>query len=533
MARLAARRRTGVGARLGQVLRGVAVLGLVGAAVVFGLRLAFPLPDLSDRPAGTALAPSAATALGRVVLPAMAEHDGASGVVPLRDGREAFAARVHLVRNAEASLDVQYYIWQGDTTGTLLLDELRAAAERGVRVRLLLDDNGITGLDRELAALDALPTMKVRLFNPFTLRDPKLLAYAFDFPRLNRRMHNKSLTADGVASVIGGRNIGDIYFAFGTAHYIDMDVLAVGSAAAEVSADFDRYWASGSAYPAGMILPAAPEGLDLLRDAAAAAGADPAAEPYLGAIADSPMIAELQSGMLELEWVPVTLISDDPAKGLGTAVEEDLLVSRLIEILARPERGVDLVSAYFAPGTRGAGLLTTLAERGVRGRVLTNALEATDVPLVHGGYAEARPILLAAGVELYELRADPAAPAEGRRRLELPGSTSTSLHSKTFAFDGGSVFIGSFNFDPRSARLNTEMGFLIESPAIAREVAEELDAVPEGGAYVVRLGAEGDLEWLLKAADGQTVVYDVEPNTSFAMRALVGLVGILPIGWML
>jgi cardiolipin synthase C len=513
-------------------LRASAVLAVLGALAVLALRITYPLPDISARPASTARPPSLETALGRAVLPAMAMHAELSGVVPVRDGLEAFAARVHLVRSAQASIDAQYYIWQADTTGILLLDELRVAAERGVRVRLLVDDNGIPGLDRELAALDALPAMEVRLFNPFTLRDPKILAYTFDFPRLNRRMHNKSLTADGLVSVIGGRNIGDIYFAFGTdAHYIDMDVLAAGPAAADVSADFDRYWASASAYPAGLILPAAPEGLDLLRGAAEVARGAPTAEPYLRAIAETPLVGSLLEGTLPLEWVPVTLISDDPAKGLDEAAQDDLLVSRLIEILATPREQVELVSAYFAPGDRGAGLLTALAERGVRVRVLTNALEATDVPLVHGGYAEARPALLAAGVELYELRAGPdaAAPAE---RFGLPGSTATSLHSKTFAFDRGSVFVGSFNFDPRSARLNTEMGFLIESPAIAAGVTAEVDAVPEGAAYVVGLNG-GDLEWRLTGPDGATVVYDVEPNTSFTVRLLVGLVGLLPIGWML
>lgn len=443
-----------------------------------------------------------------------------------------------LARTAQQSLDVQYYIWQADTTGYLLLDELRAAAARGVRVRLLLDDNGIPGLDAPLRALDDLPNVQVRLFNPFTLRTPKLLSYGFDFTRLNRRMHNKSFTADGAATVVGGRNVGDIYFAFGPdKHYIDTDVLALGPAAAEVSTAFDAYWNSASAYPADLILPPAPDGLARLDAAVAAARASDLAAPYLAAIAGSPLIERLSGPPEAFEWAKVSLVVDDPGKGLGNPGPGGLLIERLAAILAapstRPTRSVDLVSAYFVPGSGGTQLLTGLAQQGVAVRVLTNAQEATDVVSVHGSYAEYRPALLAGGVALGELKADPLIPKQDRSLASLLAGSVSSLHSKVIAIDGERVFIGSFNFDPRSARLNTEMGLLVESPTFATGVSDAVDQVMVRGAYRLRLTPDGSLEWETQAEDGATVVQEVEPNTSWFDRLKVRVIGALPVEWMM
>jgi cardiolipin synthase C len=295
------------------------VILLLGLCLV-GLKLTHPLPDRAGITADVALQPSPDTRLGAAILARMAEQPGQSGVVPLVDGRDALSARILMARAAEASIDVQYYIWQADTTGWLLLDELRAAADRGVRVRLLLDDNGIPGLDDVLAALHAHPLIEVRLFNPFVLRQPRLLSYGFDFFRLNRRMHNKSMTIDGVATILGGRNIGDIYFVYGEGTgYFDLDVLGVGPIAADVATDFDRYWNSASAYPADMILGPAPDGLDQLATAASRARESVTASDYLAAIGASALMTQIMAGDPILEWTEVTLMSDDPAKGLGLA----------------------------------------------------------------------------------------------------------------------------------------------------------------------------------------------------------------------
>src|SRR5690606_940943 len=237
-------------------IQGLGVLiGLVAVALV-AVRLLNPLPPLEPRPASYRLTDTGDTPLGRGVSQLRTGHGGLSGVHMLLDGQEAFAARALLARAATRSLDVQYYIWRKDLSGTLLLEELLDAAERGVRVRMLLDDNGIAGMDEALAALDRHPNIEVRLFNPFVVRSPKIVGYLTDFTRLNRRMHNKSFVADGQAAIIGGRNIGDEYFAAADGLvFADLDVLAIGPVVAEVSEDFDRYWTSLSAYPASRILP--------------------------------------------------------------------------------------------------------------------------------------------------------------------------------------------------------------------------------------------------------------------------------------
>ena len=500
-------------------------------AALGALRLIFRPPPLEGRARSRAATISNRTRLGRTVLEQSAGHDHDSGVVPLHDGLDAFGARIALIREAEEALDIQYYIWQRDMTGLVLLTELRRAADRGVRIRLLLDDNGISGLDADLAALNALPTVQVRLFNPFILRRPKSLGYLFDFVRLNRRMHNKSLTADGAATILGGRNIGDIYFAFGTGpHYLDTDVLAMGQVAADAGADFDRYWASGSAYPAELILSPAPGALDrAARDLDAALACDEAAA-YRQAVVTRPLVEDLLTGHITLEWAPVQLMSDNPAKGVGKARHRDLMFTQLMRMIAGPAKSVDIISAYFVPGRRFTQRLARLAAEGRRVRILTNSQEATDVLVVHSAYVKYRPQLIDAGVELFELRATPALPPEPRARGP---STRASLHSKTVTVDGERIFIGSFNFDPRSALLNTEMGVLIDSPRIAAEVAQGLDQLLPSVSYGPRRDASGRIVWHDPATEQPAVIHRREPGTNVTQRATLWLLGRLPIEWLL
>jgi cardiolipin synthase C len=510
-------------------------LFLTGVAVLLGAaHLAFRPPSLEGRAASASVAASASTRLGRFALTPPAERSGSSGVRALLDGPDAFAARIALIRAAEVALDVQYYIWQRDATGLILLDELRRAAARGVRIRLLLDDNGISGLDADLAALDAQPQVEVRLFNPFILRKPKALGYVFDFIRLNRRMHNKSLTADGAVSILGGRNIGDIYFAFGEGiHYVDTDAVVAGQAAADVGTDFDRYWASRSAHPAERILPA-PDGGALARLVADARAAADSAEGRLYAerLWQSNVVNDIVSGTVAFEWTRVTLVSDDPAKGLGEAEIEDLLFPQLMALLTRPGRSVDLVSAYFVPGRGFTTVLADLARSGTHVRILTNSRDATDVLVVHSAYVKYRPELLGSGVELYELK--PAFSSETERdRTRLPASSRASLHSKTMAVDGKRIFIGSFNFDPRSLHLNTEMGVLIESPQMAAGLARAFAETVPGASYRPRPTEDGALVWEEITADGTRILHAEEPGSDPLERLLLRVLGLLPIEWLL
>lgn len=507
---------------------------LMAVCCVAMLLLGCSLPSV-NKPESSALTMSEAqeTRLGKAIAPRLANHSGKSGIHTLTNPRNAFAARVLLARAADRTLDVQYYIWQEDMTGTLLLEELYAAAERGVRVRLLLDDNGTSGLDKELAALALHPLIEIRLFNPFVVRSPKWLGYLTDFSRANRRMHNKSFTADNQASIIGGRNVGDEYFgATEGILFADLDVLSVGPVVRDVSEDFDRYWASESAYPIESIVPpVSEEAPDQLSTTASLIERDSAASAYVDAISESEFIRKLLEGELELEWADVRMVSDDPAKGLGSEEKEGLLRHQLGEILGRPENRVELVSPYFVPTEAGVEAFSALAERGVEVSILTNSLEATDVAAVHAGYAKRRKALLEAGIRLFEMRR--LTPDRDRNPSAGPfGSSASSLHAKTFAVDGERMFVGSFNFDPRSFNLNTELGFVIESPTLAHNVHRVFDTAIPLNAYEVRLDEDGDLYWLERVGDGE-IRHETEPGTGLLQRAWIFLLSTLPIEWLL
>ena len=491
------------------------------------------LPSLGNRTQSSAFTDTGATLLGRAITPLVAAHPGTCGIYRLRDARDSFAARYLLAQHAERSLDVQYYIWHKDTSGTLLFKALLDAANRGVRVRLLLDDNDTAGLDPTLAALDAHPNIEVRLFNPFKIRSPHWLGYLTDFGRVNHRMHNKSFTADNQATIIGGRNVGDEYFAARAAGVVfaDLDVIAIGPVVRDVSAQFDRYWSSDSAYTIDRLVPpASPDAKAALAATASRCETDPDATAYMDAIRSLPFVHDLVERKLPLEWAATRMISDDPAKALSHAAPETFVLEELKQIFSEPKSSVDLVSPYFVPRTTGVETFRGFAQRGVKTRILTNALEATDVAAVHAGYAKRRKALLAAGVHLYELkRTSSIMPV---RMSGSVGSSGSSLHAKTFGVDGSRIFVGSFNFDPRSARLNTEMGFVIDSPAFAQGIATTFDtAVPEN-AYEVRLSDKGKLYWI-ERREGRTIRYDTEPGTSIWRRAAVRIASWLPIEWLL
>ena len=491
-----------------------------------------PLPSLDAQSSSMILQDASDTRLGKATLPLVQAHPGKSGVFALSDGRDAFAARVLLADASERSLDVQYYIWNGDKTGTLLFEALRRAADRGVRVRLLLDDNGTAGLDTVLAALDAHPNIEVRLFNPFMHRRLRALGFLTDFWRLNRRMHNKSFTADNQATIIGGRNVGDEYFGAGQGvSFVDLDVLAIGPVVNDVSKDFDRYWASESSYPAERVLPRVSQ--TTIAEVTAAASRvekDPAAVAYMQAIASSQYVQQVLARQLPFEWASVQMVSDDPAKGLGRATDTELLWTQLQQVLQTSKYELELVSPYFVPGKEGVKYFSALARQGIKVTILTNSLAATDVSAVHSGYARRRKPLLEAGVEIFEMEPE-FSPAPTKAHGPL-GSSNASLHAKTFSIDRSRVFVGSFNFDPRSERLNTELGFVINSPTMAQEISDAFSTSIPARAYRVRLNDAGALQWV-EQRNGQEVVYDQEPRTGFWLRAFVLLLSVLPIEWLL
>jgi cardiolipin synthase C len=481
------------------------------------------LPQLQDRHTETFAANPGHTALAQRVGAMLASHPGLSGLYPLSDARDAFAARVLLAQAAERTLDVRYYIWQNDTTGALLFDAMRAAADRGVHVRILLDDNNAGSLDAILGMLDAHSNIEVRLFNPIATRNARWLGYLTDFARVNRRMHNKSFTADDRVAIVGGRNVGDEYFgAKDGVLFADYDVLAVGPVVDEVAGDFERYWNSGSSYPVGLLIAEAkaPASTDTQRTTLA--------ESHPGlTVGESQFARWWQRGSISI-WAPAYLVSDDPAKGLGLPSAGSRVSESLLDIIASSSARVDIVSPYFVPTQLGADTLIALAHRGVRVRVVTNSLEATDVAAVHAGYAKWRETLLQNGVALFELRHTPE-DAEARATGKASGRSHASLHAKTFAIDGKRVYVGSYNFDPRSARLNTEMGLVIDSPELAGRLESVLDARLPSETYEVVLSGSGALQWLERDASGTVLRHDTEPGTSTWQRAKVRVLSWLPV----
>ncbi|WP_341864186.1 phospholipase D family protein [Gymnodinialimonas sp. 57CJ19] len=506
----------------------IAASVLVALAIILA-RLVFRAPRPHTRPICNALPPATTGPLARTLVAQQgAQIPGSSGIAPLEDGMEAFVTRMVLAGAATTAIDVQYYIWRDDMTGHLLLKALLRAADRGVRVRILLDDNGIDGLDDVLASMDAHPNIEVRLFNPFMLRRFKRLSYGFDFFRLNHRMHNKAFTVDGRASVLGGRNVGDEYFGTGVNPLqIDLDVLAMGDVVSQISDDFDRYWNAAPVHEASRILRKIKQP-DLLASRLDRFEDTPQFSEYRGYLESSELVPKLMQGTLALEWTRAELVSDNPATIFDKVPKKHLFTSRLLDAVGPITRQFDGVTPYFVPGAPGVGALAKLRGDGVKIRMLTNSLEATNMLPVHAGYGKRRKDLLRAGIGLFELRAHAAGPSEDDKLPRL-GSSGSNLHAKTFAVDGARIFIGSFNFDPRSATLNTEMGLVIESESMARSLHRAFDHGLGGLAWQVRLDG-GKLVW---AHPGDPVVTRQEPGTNLANRLALRVVGWLPVEWLL
>ena len=419
------------------------------------------------------------TRLGKYYAAAQARNPELSGLLLLDEGGDAFEARIALTDAAERTLDVQTYLWYGDTTGKLILSRLLAAAQRGVRVRVLIDDIDLNGLDFSFALLDSHPNFEVRIFNPFSARSSGF-ARAFEFlggkRHLNHRMHNKTYIADNVAAIVGGRNVGDHYFNVNTkANFRDLDVLAVGRVAREVSTSFDGYWNSAWAVPVKALVKDAPPEASVTR-----------ARDSLQQFADQlegypyPYRRDLQATLARLRdfddrytWARATAFYDDPdkvgkpdARHMGSALNSTL-----------GSAGSDLLieSAYFIPLDSGVTTLAEMTQRGVRIRVLTNSLASTDVMLAHVGYAKYRRRMLDHGILLHEFRPD-GSPSRSQSSPGFYGSSRVSLHSKAIVVDRRTVFIGTANLDPRSMIWNTEIGLLVESSGFAERVARFIES---------------------------------------------------------
>ena len=473
------------------------------------------------------------TTLGQIAL-ASKPPPGMSGFRLMPLGTFSLDTRVQLARRAQATLDVQYYHFENDETGRWLLRALRDAAVRGVRVRLLLDDLYTGGNDPLWLSFAAHPNVQVRLFNPFCCSREKgqlsrFLAAPGQWSRLNHRMHNKLMIADGAMAVIGGRNVANEYYLRGvTGNFIDVDAFTIGFILPPLQALFDRYWNADVVYSLQSIARTDMDGPALLAHFESVTGPattpEPAPLPPNDILGYGPIGEDLDGGKLGLIWGDAYVFADHPDKPFdgtpGGELMDTSVTYNVIEAMMKAQKELVASSPYFVPGEKGMALVRRMRDRGVKMIFMTNSLGSTDEPIVHAGYSRYREEMLDLGVDLYELS---SSRVKKNRRNYLFGSSLGRLHAKLVVIDRRVSFVGSMNLDPRSATINTELGAVIDSPELARELLRIIDIDRLQSTYRVRKAANGQgLEWL-GADNDQEIVLTQEPDTTAWLRLKVQL----------
>jgi len=495
--------------------------------------------------ASTALAHPETTRLGKQVEVQTRAHAGVAGFRLISKGVDGFLLRAELAAAAERTLDLQYFAIQNDETGKMLMDGVLRAAERGVRVRMLIDDSGDVARDRQIMVLAAHPNVEIRLFNPFFSRGIlDFMRYAeavVASSRLNYRMHNKLFVADNSVAILGGRNIGDEYFQASTqTEFGDFDVLTIGPVVAQVSKTFDSFWNSDLAIPIDALNFGKPSAASLEEYRAALAEnlTKMAGSQYVLRLAAGDPLAPILTGKSALVWAKGEVLYDSPEKSKVQDGEEPghLLRTRLGEAIKGVKSELLVVSPYLVPGDGGMKLLENLRNRGVHVRILTNSLASTDEPIVHSAYQKYREPMLKDGIELYECRpvlGQPETRGSGGS-LRNPSGGQFALHAKVFVLDRRWLFVGSMNFDRRSLRLNTELGVLIDSPELARQVTARFNAIAlPANSYVPALTAADAsgrqaLIWRTEE-DGTPVDLKSEPMGDLMKGLKVDLLTLLPL----
>lgn len=493
------------------------------------------LPEDVYRPVSVAYTDTGSTSLGRARQVEKQAHPGQSGFRILDNGLDAFVARGVLAQRAERSIDAQYYLLHDDDTGALFVDQLIDAADRGVRVRLLVDDMDIVGRDIGAAILDDHPNMEVRLFNPFSRQGSKVVQLVTRFGAVTRRMHNKSFTVDNQVAILGGRNIGDEYFgANPELDYSDLDVMAIGPVVDEVSESFDSYWNSEIVYPAKSLAGDLPQPGEIQERYSAfrQAVAELEDSPYMQALRNSDLANEVRQSRVDFVWGYAEIVSDDPEKVVaGRNATGYHLATQLRPYFTDVSDELIIITPYFVPARSGTRFLTELAQSGVRVRILTNSLASNDVPIVHSAYAQYRKELLRSDVELYEV-SNVLSKEQRDYRSGFSRSGSASLHAKSFVFDRRKVFVGSLNLDPRSIVENTEIGMVLNSREIAGDLSGWFEDYVLENAFEVELieNANGTERLVWHGVEnGEQVTYGFDPYTSFPQRLGNSLAGLLPI----
>ncbi len=514
---------------------------LLSCSLVLTLSACSTLPKQQTQPVEYAFnTPTDDTSLAKIVLPLREQNPNLTGYHVLYDPLEALAARIELINKAEKSLDLQYYIWDNDKIGALALHAMIKAADRGVKIRLLVDDNNAKKMEGIYMALDQHANIDVKLYNPYRFRHFRPVDMVLDLKRINRRMHNKSFIADNQIALIGGRNMSNQYYNVSDNYqFSDVDVMLVGAASDEIIHSFDEYWNDDYAFPVRQLVNPRHYSLrfDSLKQQLDDYNQEATVVNYLDLANRSHAFDDWLNNKIQFDWVKAEVVKDSPSKIKSKAKKEEHLNFQLLNRLDKPEQSVDIVSAYFVPEKKGAERLKNLRADGVKVRVLTNSFQANDVPLVHAFYSKYRQDLLENDVQLYEFLSRPDAEnlntntkelAE-KSKVSLKGLSRSSLHAKLMAIDEKQVFIGSFNFDPRSAYLNTEIGVLLNSPRLAKAVHYTMDENLSKYAYKLVLNADQQINWKIKLSNGQTRIYPREPKIKWWQKAGVKFISWLPL----
>jgi len=468
----------------------------------------------------------------------MQMSQGLTAYLALDDAFISIASRLHLINKAQHNIDLQYYIWEDDSIGHLMLAELLKAADRGVKVRLLIDDQNGTKLDATLKQLAAHPNFEIKLFNPYRFRKLRVIDYAFRLKHINQRMHNKLIIADGAIAVTGGRNISREYFdASDNFQFTDMDILFYGTAVQHANDVFHEFWNDNLSYSVPQLLgDGNQEQLSKLRQYYELTALQKDQLKKRIELAEKQINKHLKDR--PINWAKAHFIADSPDKIRGEATNDQLIYSQMLNIMGEPKQHLELVSAYFVPTRKSTDYLVNLSKNDVRIRILTNSFLANDVAVVHAFYQKYRHDLLQNGIKLYEFK--PYIERNKRTWYEVvtgnvipaKGKNTSSLHAKFFDIDG-MVFIGSFNFDPRSANLNSEVGLVVESDVLQKYISKSLDQYLPQISYELKLNKQGEIIWLDQHKDGSIVEYKHDPETTKFQRFAMQAVSYLPIEWMM
>ena len=468
---------------------------------------------------------TANTSLGRDVARWLQTHSGLSGFYPLSQGMDALGVRLHLAERAEKSIDLQYFLMKNDTVGAVLIGSLLKSADRGVRVRFLLDDIFTRMPDRVLLLLNQHENIEVRIFNPISRRGIPGLNFLRSFKRANRRMHNKSFTVDNQASVVGGRNIADEYFQLKDDNvFADFDVLAIGPIANEISTAFNQFWNHSHAVPIDYFASSKKdEDLESVR-AEVAEALDGIYHTVYQRTLESHLLQDLIAERVPLIAADARLLSDSPDKLINEISAEQMrLANDLREVFLSAKEEIIAITPYYVPMESGIQLLRVLTGRGLRVVIVTNSLVSNNHLPVHSGYAKYRKDVIRAGAELYEVRAN--AGRELSNRDDDPDSVT--LHTKVLLIDRRYLFVGSLNLDPRSIKINAEMGILIDSPEFTDGMAVAVEQKLVTAAYRLIETEQGELEWHARI-DGEAVIATKEPLSSWWLRFKAWLMKIVP-----